>query len=63
LGGVVESASIGANAIILFGISIGKHAMIGSGAVVAKDVPPYALAAENPSRIISEVDKDENRIK
>ena len=62
LGGVVASASIGANATILFGISIGEHTMIGSGAVATKDVPPYALAVGNPSRIISEVDKDGNRI-
>jgi len=40
---VKRGASIGANATILSGITIGEHALIGAGAVVTKDVPPYAL--------------------
>lgn len=49
---VLEGASIGANATILPGISIGEHAMIGAGAVVTKDVPPYAIVQGNPARIV-----------
>ena len=60
---VKKSASIGANATILCGITIGEYAMIGSGAVVTKDVPPYALVVGNPSRIIGEVDNKGNQIK
>lgn len=48
---VKEGASIGANCTIVCGITIGKHAMIGAGAVVTKDVPDYALAYGNPARI------------
>ena len=59
---VKKSASIGANATILCGITIGEYAMIGSGAVVTKDVPPYALVVGNPGCIIGEVDKKGNRI-
>ena len=40
---VKRGASIGANATILSGITIGEHALIGAGAVVTKDVPPYTL--------------------
>ena len=47
---VHQGASIGANATILPGINIGIHAMIGAGAVVIKDVKPYALVVGNPSR-------------
>jgi len=60
---VKKSASIGANTIILCGITIGEYAMIGAGAVVTKDVPPYALVVGNPGRIIGEVDNKGNQIK
>lgn len=53
---VREGASIGANATLLPGISIGVNAMIGAGAVVTKDVPPNAIVAGNPARIIGYVD-------
>lgn len=47
---VGEGASIGANATIICGNNIGKYAFIGAGAVVTKEVPPYALVVGNPSR-------------
>lgn len=43
---------IGRSAIVLAGISIGDGAVVGAGAVVTKDVPPYAIVAGNPARII-----------
>lgn len=46
-----KGASIGANATILPGLTIGAHAMIGAGAVVTKDVPPHAIVKGNPARI------------
>lgn len=45
-----KGATIGANATILCGITIGAYAFVGAGAVVTKDVPPYALVVGNPSR-------------
>ncbi|WP_116869769.1 acyltransferase [Vibrio splendidus] len=45
-------ASIGANATILPGVQVGEKAMIGAGSVVTKDVPPKAVVAGNPARII-----------
>lgn len=47
---VKKGCSIGANATILCGITIGTHAMIGAGAVVTRDVKPYALVTGNPAR-------------
>lgn len=47
---VERGASIGANATIVCGHTIGRYAMVGAGAVVTKDVPPYALVVGNPSR-------------
>jgi len=49
---VKRGASIGANATILCGVTIGRGAMVGAGAVVLKDVPPYAVVVGNPARII-----------
>lgn len=48
---VKEGASIGANAVIICGITIGKHAFIGSGSVVTKDIPDYALAYGSPAKV------------
>jgi acetyltransferase-like isoleucine patch superfamily enzyme len=44
-------ASIGANATILPGVTIGRFAMVGAGAVVTHNVPPYAIVVGNPARI------------
>ena len=60
---VKRSASIGANATIVCGVTIGEYAMIGSGAVVTKDVPAYALVVGNPGRIVGKVDKKGNKTK
>ena len=49
---VQKGASIGANATIVCGVTIGKFAMIGAGAVVIKDIPDYAIVVGNPSRQI-----------
>jgi len=56
-----KGASIGANATILPGLTIGQYAMVGAGTVVTKDVPPYAIVVGNPARIIGYVDSDRER--
>jgi acetyltransferase-like isoleucine patch superfamily enzyme len=48
-------ASIGAGAVVVTGVQIGRWAMIGSGTVVTKDVPDHALVVGNPGRIIGYV--------
>lgn len=49
---VKRGASIGANATIVCGVTIGEWAFIAAGAVVTQDVPPYALMAGVPARLI-----------
>jgi UDP-2-acetamido-3-amino-2,3-dideoxy-glucuronate N-acetyltransferase len=49
---VKEGAMIGANATVLCGVTIGKWAMVGAGAVVTSDVPDYAIVVGNPAKII-----------
>ena len=57
---VKKSASIGANATIVCGVTIGEYALIGSGAVVTKDVPPFTLVVGNPAHPIAKIDKKGN---
>jgi acetyltransferase-like isoleucine patch superfamily enzyme len=51
---VKTRASIGSNATILCGISIGEGALVGAGAVVTKDVPDYAIVAGVPARVVGD---------
>ncbi|MFA4702001.1 acyltransferase [Pyrococcus kukulkanii] len=48
---VKRGASIGANATIVCGVTIGEYAMVGAGSVVTKDVPPFGLVYGNPARL------------
>jgi acetyltransferase-like isoleucine patch superfamily enzyme len=49
---VKRGASIGSGATLLCGITVGENAMIGAGSMVTKDVPPGAVVAGNPARVI-----------
>ena len=49
---VREGASIGAGAVVLPGVTIGRWAMVGAGAVVTRDVPDHALVTGNPARVV-----------
>lgn len=55
---IKESAWIGAGATILPGVSVGRHAVVGAGSVVTKDVPDYAIAVGNPARVVKMLDKE-----
>lgn len=49
---VKRGASIGSGSVILCNVTIGEHAMVGAGSVVTRDVPPGAVVAGNPARVI-----------
>lgn len=57
-----NGASIGANATIVCGITIGEYAMVAAGSVVTKDVPPYTLVMGNPARAYARIDRDGNKL-
>jgi len=58
---IKNGVSIGANATIVCGITIGEYAMVAAGSVVTKDVEPYSLIMGNPARHYSYIDKMGNK--
>ena len=52
---VRKGASIGSNATILCGVTVGEGAIIGAGSVVTKDVPPWTVVAGNPAKVIRRI--------
>ncbi len=56
---VRRGASIGSNATILCGVTIGEEAIVGSGSVVTRDVPSRTIVAGNPARVIRHLDGTE----
>lgn len=55
---IYDDVWIGANSVVLAGVSIGKHSIIGAGSVVTKDIPPYSVAVGNPAHVIKQYDSD-----
>lgn len=53
---IKRGASIGSNATILCGVTVGEGAIVGAGAVVTKDVPPYTIVAGSPARVLRKVE-------
>lgn len=52
---VRKGASVGANATVVCGVTLGNYCMVGAGAVVTMDVPDYALVVGNPARVVGYV--------
>lgn len=55
---IKKGAWIGANVVVLRGISIGEHAIVGAGSVVTKDVPDYAVVVGNPAKVVKMLDPE-----
>jgi acetyltransferase-like isoleucine patch superfamily enzyme len=49
---IEEEAHIGANSVVVAGVTIGKRSQVGAGSVVTKDIPPFSVAVGNPARVI-----------
>ena len=58
---VKKGASLGANAVIMCGITIGEYAVVGAGSVVIKDVEPFTMVYGNPATFQGHVDKTGHR--
>ncbi len=58
---VIEDESwIGANVVVVPGVTIGKHSIVAAGSVVTKNVPEYSVVAGNPARILKQYDFESN---
>jgi acetyltransferase-like isoleucine patch superfamily enzyme len=55
---IKKGAWIGAGASILPGVTVGKYAIVGAGAIVTKDVPDYAVVVGVPAKVVKTLDKD-----
>lgn len=51
---IEDEAHVGANSVILAGVTIGRNCQVGAGSVVTKDIPPYSVAVGNPARVIKQ---------
>ena len=58
---IEEEAHIGANSVVLAGVTIGKRTQIGAGSVVTKDIPPFSVAVGNPAKVIKKYNIESNQ--
>lgn len=49
---IEEEAHIGANSVVVAGVTIGKRSQVGAGSVVTKDIPPFCVAVGNPAKVV-----------
>jgi acetyltransferase-like isoleucine patch superfamily enzyme len=54
---IKRGASVGSNATILCGVTVGEAAIVGAGSVVTKDVPAHTIVAGNPAKIIRKIQR------
>ncbi|MDQ6795887.1 MAG: hypothetical protein M3067_13940 [Chloroflexota bacterium] len=59
---IEDDVWIGANVVVLKGVTIGRAAVIGAGSVVTQDVPPYVVVAGNPARVIRDLSAEERQV-
>ena len=55
---IKEDAWLGAGVSVLPGVCIGKHAVVGAGSVVTKDIPDYAVAVGSPAKVVRMLDPE-----
>lgn len=58
---IEDDVWIGANTIILAGVKIGEHVVIGAGSVVIKDIPSYSVVLGNPARVVKQYDVEKDQ--
>ena len=60
---IKKGASVGSGSTILANVTVGENALVGAGSVVTKDVPPNAIVAGNPAKVLRYIDKNDSRNK
>ena len=51
---IEDETWIGANVVVVAGVTIGKHSIVAAGSIVTKDIPPYSVAVGNPARVLKQ---------
>lgn len=59
---IEDDSWIGANAVILPGVTIGRGSTIGAGAIVSRDIPPYSVAVGIPARVVKKLPSVEEEL-
>lgn len=57
---IEDETWIGANVVIVAGVTVGKHCIIAAGSIVTKNIPPYSVAVGNPARVIKQYSHQTN---
>jgi acetyltransferase-like isoleucine patch superfamily enzyme len=57
---IEDNTWIGANVVVLAGVTVGKHSIVAAGSVVTKNIPPYSVAVGNPARVIKQYNFETN---
>lgn len=57
---IEEEAHVGANSVVVAGVTIGKRSQVGAGSVVTKNIPPFSVAVGNPARVIKRFNHEKN---
>lgn len=57
---IEDECWIGANVVVLAGVTIGKHSVVAAGSIVTKNIPPYSVAVGNPARVIKQFNFETN---
>jgi acetyltransferase-like isoleucine patch superfamily enzyme len=60
---IKKGASVGSGSTILANVTVGENALVGAGSMVTKDVPPNAIVAGNPAKILRYINKNNSRAK
>ena len=55
---IEDDVWIGANAVVLAGVKIGRHTVIGAGSIVSHDIPPYSICVGSPAKVIKQYNFD-----
>ena len=55
---IKKGAWVGSGAIVLKGVTLGEHCVVGAGSIVTKDIPPKAVVVGNPAKIIKYIDRE-----
>lgn len=57
---IENEAHVGANSVVVAGVTIGKRSQVGAGSVVTKDIPPFSVAVGNPAKVIKQYNQKTN---